>query len=101
MIQRNEDPYNIVRKYVDFIQDKKFNDLMTLICNERYKKNINKALLLERWAIFCTFYIYLDRRMIDKKMIIKKFADCVFQNISLIIVLLELEIGQLDTSKSQ
>lgn len=95
LIKKNEDPYDIVRKYVDFIQDKKFNIIVNVFINERYKKNINKALLLERWAIFCTFYIYLDQRMMDKQTIIKRFANCVYQNILLCILLFKYEIFHL------
>lgn len=101
LINKNEDPYDIVRKYVDFIQDKKFNIIVNVFINERYKKNINKALLLERWAIFCTFYIYLDQRMIDKQIIIKRFANCVYQNILLCILLFKYEIVHLDESYNE
>lgn len=101
LVKKNEDPYDIVRKYVDFIQDKKFNIIVNVIINERYKKNINKALLLERWAIFCTFYIYLDQRMIDKQKIIKNFANHIYQNILLCILLFKYEISLLNDSYTQ
>ena len=94
LIEKEEDPYDVVRKYVDFIQDKKFNNLISIICNSRYKKNINKALLFERWAIFTTFYIYLDRRMIEKSRFIKSFANCVFQIILLCFLLFKIEISR-------
>lgn len=96
LIEKGEDPYDVVRKYVDFIQDRKFNDLIDIICNQRYRKNINKALLFERWAIFTTFYIYLDRRMVEKSKYIKNFANCVFQNMLLCFMLFKIEIMQLD-----
>ena len=92
LVERGEDPYDIVRKYVDFIQDRKFNDLVLFVKNERYRKVFNKALLLERWVIFSTFYIFLDRRMADKHKLIQKFAACVFQNNLLCILLLKLEV---------
>lgn len=92
LVERGEDPYDIVRKYVDFIQDRKFNDLVLFVKNERYRKVFNKALLLERWVIFSTFYIFLDRRMSDKHKLIQKFAACVFQNNLLCILLLKLEV---------
>lgn len=101
LIEKGEDPYDVVRKYVDFIQDKKFNDLVEMVCNLRYRKNINKALLLERWAIFTTFYIYLDRRMSEKSKYIKSFANCVFQNMFLCFMLFKIEIGQLVENQSK
>lgn len=101
LIEKGEDPYDVVRKYVDFIQDKKFNDLIEIVCNARYRKNINKALLFERWAIFTTFYIYLDRRMTEKSKFIKSFANCVYQNMLLCFMLFKIEIGQLGEGHSR
>ena len=80
-------------------QDKKFNDLVSIICNARYRENINKVLLYERWAIFSTFYIYLDRRMIEKSKFIKSFANCVFQNMLLCFMLFKIEIMSLGSSQ--
>jgi hypothetical protein len=101
LIEKGEDPYDVVRKYVDFIQDKKFNDLIAIICNKIYRANINKALLFERWAIFTTFYIYLDRRMVEKNKFIRTFASCVFQNILLIFFLFKIEISKLNSGKKK
>lgn len=101
LIERGEDPYDVVRKYVDFIQDKKFNDLVEVVANGRYRKNINKALLLERWAVFTTFYIYLDRRMVEKGRFIKSFAKSVFQNMLLVFTLFKIELAQTEGGRSR
>ena len=90
-IERDGNVYEIIRRYVDFIQDKKFNDLPAIIVEQNYRKIITENFILERWAIFAVFYIGMEKLLSRKKRIAQRITVLIYQNFLDYIKLIYLE----------
>lgn len=79
-VEKSRNPYEIIRQYVDFIQETTFNDVIELVNNTRYQKIITQSFILERWAIFAVFYLTLEHGIKHSRKIILRLALTIYQN---------------------
>lgn len=79
-IEKLRNPYDIVRQYVDYIQETTFNEVADILTQARYRKAITQSFILERWAIFIVFYLSLEHGIKHNKKVILRLALTIYQN---------------------
>ena len=89
IINAQKDPYNIIREYVDFIQENNFNILSKILIDENFQKKFRIAFILERWVIFIIFYLFLEKKNRLISEIIKTIIFTTLTNFLLYITFLE------------
>ena len=89
ILNEHKDPYNIIREYVDFIQEDNFDILSKILKDEEFKKKFRISFILERWVIFIIFYLFLEKKNRLISEIIKTIIFTILTNFLLYITFLE------------
>ena len=92
IFEKNNDPYDLIREYVDYIQDRSFNEFNNIITEKRFNKIIRENVILERWAIFLIFYIFLEKKTKVSKNIILRISVSIYQNFIFFLKLISMEM---------
>ena len=103
VFEKNSDPYDLIREYVDYIQDRSFNEFNNIIIEKRFNRIIRENVILERWAIFLIFYIFLEKKTQVSKNIILRIAVSIYQNFIFYLKLISMEmesISDIQVSKT-
>lgn len=90
-IENKKDPYDVIRQYVDFIQDREFHDMIDLIKNVNFQKTIKEAFVLERWIIFVTFYMCLEQILGNNHHLVLRIVILIYQNLIYFLKLIYLD----------
>ena len=80
-IERSGDVYEVIRRYIDYMQDCSFNDIVELFTDERYKRIISHSFSLERWTVFMVFYVVLEQKLARYKQDILRVILTLYQNL--------------------
>ena len=99
--------YDLIKEYVDIVQEENFSDFFTIIRNPKVRLVIKNSMIVERWAVFFVFYFYFNQNLADQIMIfLKELMLLVHRNILIYLKLFahwispfeSLEVGSADCS---
>lgn len=100
IIQSKNDPYNIIREYVDIIQEDNFDCLIRFIEDKEIKRMFKESFIFERWTLLIVFYLFLEKKNKLINPIIFEIIKTICQNFELYLRFIYNELNDNDDLKN-
>ena len=100
IIQSKNDPYNIIREYVDIIQEDNFDCLIRFIEDKEIKRMFKESFIFERWTLLIVFYLFLEKKNKLINPIIFEIIKIICQNFELYVRFVFNELDDEDDLKN-
>lgn len=98
VIKQSKDPHEVIRDYINFIQEAKFNDFSSVVA-AAHRETVTESFIIERWAVFAIFYNYLDYSIKIKHKFVVRAAVSIYKNLLFYLKLIHDQLKSLEESE--